>query len=40
MRQPDYKEISLTYNGKITNFTVSKDAADVTAALNEIGKNA
>ena len=27
-------------NGKITNFTVSKDATDVTAALTEIGKNA
>lgn len=27
-------------NGKITNFTVSKVAADVTAALTEIGKNA
>lgn len=27
-------------NGKITNFTVSKEAADVTAALTEIGKNA
>lgn len=27
-------------NGKITNFTVSKEAAAVTAALTEIGKNA
>ena len=27
-------------NGKITNFTVSKEAADVTVALTEIGKNA
>jgi len=27
-------------NGKITNFTVSKETTDVTAALTEIGKNA